>query len=350
MALQPYRPPGGAGLAYYYNQYRRYRDTYNQISPYVNRAVGSFRNSTFYGTRGGPNLRGTMAKYSRKTVGTGNRRGSPWRGSNRVYYRKRKRTGYRRRKLRWGTAVRKNALGLFEGKRKLEVIRTTTLASRSLNRTALLGEFTNPTVGLSSGGSLVSSEFAGRECFIRGFKINFLAINSSTAAETDVRIICGWRKINAQPDQDITSATNSIFHIFRNTTNGNGAVELLETAHGTSAAGVADGAVWMLNNAPIDKKVFHVEKDISFRLGPDTFDGEQVFGGNRKKMSFWWDLKNKRWQNKVANTASATVTEVEQNANWFPCMYFYHTPPTVTTSFNVDFLHSWITYYKDPLG
>jgi len=285
-----------------------------------------------------------------KPSGRGMRRGTPSMGTNRVYYRKRT----RRTRLRRGTRVRKQALGLFEGKRKVEVVRNTALGVVTLNRTQLLGEIVNPLTNVGTGGDSIASNvtMAGRECFMRGIKIQMLAINASTTTPVDVRIICGWRKVNADAALNIVSGVNVPFHIFKNTSNGKGAVQLNETAHGNSSGANGDNARWLLANAPIDSKVFHCEKDMTFRLGPTNVDEEQIYGDNRKRLNIWWDLKNKRWGFKQNMQSTTSVADREQAANWWPCMYFYHVSPLTETqeAATVNYWHSWITYFKDPLG
>jgi len=287
--------------------------------------------------------------------GTGLRRGTPYRGTNRVYYRKRRGSYRRNRRMRPGTRVRKEALGLFEGKRKVEVVRNSAITTAVTPvRTNLVGEIVNPLTNVGTGGDSIATSvtMAGREVFLRGIKIQMLAINDSTTTPVDVRIICGWRKINGDAALNIVGGVNVPFHIFKNTSNGKGAVQLNETAHGNSSGENGDNARWLLANAPLDPKVFHCEKDMTFRLGPANVEEEQIYGDNRKRVSIWWDLKNKRWGFKQQMQSTTTTLEREGAANWWPVMYFYHTVPLSETqpATTVNYWHSWITYFKDPLG
>ena len=283
------------------------------------------------------------------SMGSG-RRGTPFRGTNRVYTRKRRGSYRGGRRMRAGTRVRKHALGLFEGKRKLEVVRTNpAVAARLVTRINLLENFGAGVTVPSGGDNIVESVFAGRECFVRGFKMNWLISNLSATQPVDVRLICGWRNINAYDTLNISSDTSAIF---KNTTNKKAPVKLNETAHGSSVTLNGDNAYWMLGNAPISKKHFHCEKDMTFRLGPTAIEQEQVFGSNVKRISFWWELNNKRFQVKKSLLSTAATADLESNANWWPVVYYYHTTPlaTGTQAATVDYNKSWQCFYKDPLG
>jgi len=291
-------------------------------------------------------------RSSKYVTGMGSgRRGTPFRGTNRVYNRKRSGSGRGRRRLRTGTKVRKHALGLFEGKRKNEIVRSNpAVAARFITRINLLEGFgSGLTVPTGGDNSIVTSIFAGREAFIRGVKMNWLIENLSATQPVDVRIICGWRKINAFATLDISADTSAIF---KNTTSKKAPFKLDDTAHGSSAANFGDNAYWMLGTAPISKKHFHCEKDMTFRLGPTGSDQEQVFGSNVKRLQFWWELNNKRFVVKRQVLSTGTVADQEANANWWPVVYYYHVTPLAAGQAvaTVDYNKSWQVYYKDPLG
>jgi len=281
---------------------------------------------------------------------SGRPRGMPYRGTNRVYSRKRRGSYRRRGRMRYGTKVRKHALGLFEGKRKLEIVRSApAVASRFVTRINLLEGFGAGLTVPTGGDSITEAVFAGRECFIRGFKMSWLIENKSADQPVDVRIICGWRNINAFPTLDVSADSSAIF---KNTTNKKAPLKLLDTAHGSSSTNNGDNAYWMLGNAPISKKHFHCEKDMTFRLGPSASEQEQVFGSNIKRVQFWWELRNKRFQVKRQVLSTGTTVDLEANANWWPVVYYYHVTPLAAGQAvaAVDYYKSWQCYYKDPLG
>jgi len=328
MARTPYPKQGGQPTAYHL---KRFFNATKAIA-YPPKYPMGYRNSKYV-----------------TGMGTG-RRGTPFRGTNRVYTRKRRGSYRRGRRMRAGTKVRKHALGLFEGKRKLEIVRSNpAVAARFITRLNLLENFGAGITVPTGGDSIVSSVFAGRECFIRGFKMNWLISNLSPTQPVDVRIICGWRNINAYDGLNISADVSAIF---KNTTNKKAPVKLDETAHGSSTADNGDNAYWMLGNAPISKKHFHCEKDITFRLGPTAIEQEQLFGSNVKRLSFWWELNNKRFQVKKSLLSTAATADLESNANWWPVVYYYHTTPltTGTGPASVDYNKSWQCFYKDPLG
>mgnify|MGYP000234370716 CR=1 FL=1 len=289
-------------------------------------------------------------RSSKYVTGVRRTRRTPFRGTNRVYSRKRRGSYRRSGRMRTGTKVRKHALGLFEGKRKNEIVRDNLAqVARFVTRINLLGGFGAGLTVPTGGDSIVESVFAGRECFMRGIKMTWLIENKSASQPIDVRIMCGWRNINAYDTLNISSDTSAIF---RNTTNKKAPQKLLETAHGTSATENGDNAFWMLGNAPISKKHFHCEKDMTFRLGPTGTEEEQVFGSNVKRLEFWWELNNKRFQVKKSLLSTASTTDLEANANWWPVCYYYHVTPLAAgqAAATCDYYKSWQVYYKDPLG
>jgi len=278
--------------------------------------------------------------------------GGPSRGVNRVVNRKRYR---RRRKLRYGTKIRKQALGLFEG-RRLVVVQTylnaAPVAARAIGRVPLTVPLTNPTSDISLNASeVVQKTMSGVSCFLRGFKINMLMSNESTTTPVDVRIICGWRKFYSNVDTAPNTNFNR-FHIFKNTITKRAPVQLDDTANGSTGGTSSTQDVYMLGKAPLSSKYFHCEKDFSFRLGPNNTTAEEIFGSNIKRLSFWWDLKNKQYRLKAALAPGATESQAEQAASFFPCVYFYHTTPLQpnAATADVNYYMSHTIYWKDPIG
>jgi len=354
MDLVRYAPRGVIPYAQYannvrnaYGQYRRGRDLYNRAR-YVQGNITQYFNRTRGGTRSTSrsNRRPRGASFPESGMP---RRSMPFRGTNRVWNRKRR---TKRRKLRYGTKVRKQALGLFEGKRKLEVARyNPAVPARALTRINILENF-GAGLTVPTGGSIVQSVFAGKDCFIRGCKMTWFFENLSETQPVDVRIICGWRKTTGLPED--ATITVDVGHIFKNTTNKRQPVGLTETAHGPNSAGFdGDGAVWMLGSAPIAKTHFYCAKDMTFRLGPGgNNDKEQVFGSNIKRMQFWWEMNNKKYTVKSSKLSTVTIADLESNSNWWPVVYYYHTTPLARTEVasTIDVTKSWQVYYKDPLG
>lgn len=282
-----------------------------------------------------------------------NRAAMPRRGSNRLISRKRPGVARNRRRLSYGTSIRKQALGLFEGWKYVEPVRVTTPAGNVVTRTRLIDDLHGSTIA-PAGGTTKRDELSGREMFVRGIKLNFLVTNNSTTAATDVRIILGWRKM-PWTNTDITGTPSTptnplgaIARIFKNTVTGQGNVDLGDCAHGTSDLNDAGLAV----KAPIDKRVFHCEKDFVFRLGPNSDALEQVYGGNQKRFSIWWELNNKRYRLKENTQADVSMDQDarELRAYWYPVMYYYHAQPhqSAATASTIQMSKSWVVYYKDP--
>jgi len=332
-------------------QIQQARDTYDAGRNLAGYTRDLYGNITSYFRRGNNTNSTRRLPTGADNIYAGRPRGMPSRGTNRVYSRKRRGSYRRRRRMRYGTKVRKHALGLFEGRRKLEIVRANpSVAARFVTRINLLENFGAGLTVPTGGDSIVTNVFAGRECFIRGFKMQWLVSNASETQPVDVRIICGWRKIAAFAGTPISSDTSAIF---RNTTNKKAPLKLLETAHGSSTTENGDNAYWMLGTAPISKTHFHCEKDFTFRLGPGgNNDKEQVFGSNIKRFGFWWDLKNKRFTVKKQVLESATTETLEQNANWWPVVYYYHVTPLASGQETalVTYYKTWQCYYKDPIG
>jgi len=354
MDLVRYAPRGVIPYAEYannvrnaYGQYRRGRD-FVRNARYVQGNITQYFNRTRGGTTSNSRTRRkpTGASFPESGMPRG---GMPRRGTNRVWRRK---TTRKRRKLRYGTRVRKQALGLFEGKRKLEVARYNPgVPTNTITRLNCLENF-GAGITVPSGGSVVQSVFAGKDCFIRGVKATWLVENLSETQPIDVRIMCGWRRTRGLAED--APITVDVGHIFKNTTNKRQPVGVRETAHGPNSLGFdGDGCVWQLGTAPIAKQHFHCAKDITFRLGPGgANDKEQVFGSNIKRLQFWWELNNKKYTVKSSLLSTASIADLEANSNWWPVIYYYHTTPLARTEVvaNCDYTKSWTVYYKDPMG
>jgi len=278
--------------------------------------------------------------------------GGPSRGVNRVVNRKRYR---RRRRLRYGTKVRKQALGLFEGRRSVvnqTFLTGASVTARTVGRVSLMEPLTNPTTEIATNSSeTVQRTLSGTGCFLRGFKIQMLFSNESTTTPVDVRIICGWRKFFTNVDTAVDTGS-SRFEIFKNSITQRAPVQLIETANGTGGGVVSTNDVYMLGKAPLSSKYFHCEKDFSFRLGPNNTTSEEVFGSNIKRLQFWWDLHNKQYKFKTAVAPGSSEATVEKAATFWPCVYFYHTTPLQPgeAAAPVNYYMSHVIYWKDPIG
>jgi len=273
-----------------------------------------------------------------------------------VYRRSRKRRG-RRRRLRWGTKVRKQALGLFEGKRYVTPLATQNdVASSEVQRIALLPgllrDFDKDThddvpglVDVSQpqgSATIATSKFKGLQFMIRGCKFNMLVKNESLILPIVVRVICGWRRTYA--DMGGTAMGVNTLHIFRNTDDKTRMVPLNLTA------AAQRGAAWRNINAPIDKTAFHVEKDFSFHLGPKDANEEQVHGSAVKSISFWWEMRNKRMNFISDLLPTDSALDKENKMTWYPVVMFYHQSPESGAAVVADYFYDFCVYYKDPQG
>lgn len=257
-----------------------------------------------------------------------------------------------RRRLPYGTRIRKHALGLFEGKK---YIRASTgevdnVIGNNPIRGRLLDDMKNFQVSADAWpahtgqATIATKERVGRETIIRGIKLDMLVQNKSVSGTVDVRIILGWRKINAEPNLDI-SVANAQFHIFKDTLRDKEPVLINESNH------VIINQPQLGIKAPISKKYFHLERDIVFRLGPTNSAAEAVFGPDVKHISLWWELNNKRNRLKEDTPASSTQNQREAAMEWYPVYYIYHCNPFDSAQTDtVSHTASWVVYYKDPLG
>jgi len=297
------------------------------------------------GTRSRRGHHGSMATY---------RAGA----SNPIHYRRTRKRRGRRRKLRWGTRVRKSALGLFEGKRYVTPVAViNNAAAGDIQRIALFPGLLQNTdkdthddvpgpvdvsqpLGVSS---IATSKVTGLEFMVRGCKFNLMCQNEATGAPAVVRVICGWRRTYA--DMGGTAMGVNTLHIFRNTDNNTRMVPLNLTASAQRNAN------WRNTNAPIDRKAFHVEKDFTFHLGPKGTAEEQVHGNNTKSVSFWWEMRNKRMNFISDLLPGDSALDKENKMTWYPVVMFYHNPPEPTAGGEaVDFTYDFCVYYKDPRG
>jgi len=263
---------------------------------------------------------------------------------NPVHYRRTGRRRRRYRKLRWGTKVRKQALGLFEGKRL--VVNKQTIAAREQNNPWIEYMFKNFVTDSDATEvtEIKSVEFAGRAINLRGIKINLWLFNKTITHPVVVRIICGWQKVYA----DVGSAAQGVNQksIFRNTDTKERARQLNECAPWQR------GVTWRQCTVPIDKQAFHVEKDMTVHLGPSDKDDEQNHGNALKQMAFWWEFNNRKLTARVDIASTDDTNTRLKKLSFNPVMFVYHCNPEVgtdTTSL-VDYKYDYCVYWKDPLG
>jgi len=263
---------------------------------------------------------------------------------NPVHYRRSRRGSYRRRKLRWGTKVRKQALGLFEGKRNV-VANTDVLnrAQNSIHVVSLFSQFVNDQASAEVG-KIKTARFNGRGVHIRGIKFNLWAFNKTITHPVIVRVICGWRQVYA----DVGSAAQGVntLSIFRNTDTKEKARTLAETADWLR------NVTWRTTKAPIDKSAFRVAKDMTFHLGPSDKEDEQNHGNAFKQLSFWWEMNNKILHTRTEIDPLDDVNTQAKKLNFYPVIMIYHCNPEVgnTVTSLVDLKYDYCVYWKDPLG
>jgi len=265
-------------------------------------------------------------------------------GLNRIVSRKRRRTRGRRRKLRFGTKVRKQALGLYEGKRYGLVASDLAVPVNTVKRyRPMLQMVTDsaPTAGAGLGTDTINTKLRqGMKIFVRGIRIKMHIVNKSTDRPVDVRIICGWRKKFTRGSQfDVTE-----FNIFRQRSSTVDGVDLATTTEATNMP-------MSTMDAPLaTSKYFYCAKDMVVRLGYGGGVGSDDNGSHFKLVNIWWELNNKINKLETQDLLPASG-DAEKIMDWFPVVYFYHTDPSSTTpTAAVDYtLHSTV-YWKDPLG
>jgi len=263
---------------------------------------------------------------------------------NPVHYRRVKRRRYRRRKLRWGTKVRKQALGLFEGKRL--VVANQDRDNRDQNvilNIALFNNFISDT-STTDGGTIQTSKFNGRGVHIRGVKFNLWCFNKTITHPTIVRVICGWRRIYA--DVGTTGQGTNALSIFKNTDSKEKARLLTETADWTR------NVTWRTTKAPIDKSAFHVAKDMTFHLGPSDKEDEQNHGNALKQTTFWWEMNNRLLHTRTRIEETDDANTRGKKLSFYPVVMIYHNNPEVGTAVStlIDIKYDFVVYWKDPLG
>jgi len=263
---------------------------------------------------------------------------------NPVHYRRTGRRRRRYRKLRWGTKVRKQALGLFEGKRNVVAKEEKpAFAQNTLWRVEMFEPFVTDVAGTEIG-DIKSNEFSGRVIHIRGIKFNLWMFNKTVTHPVVVRVICGWRKVYA----DIGTAGHAINRnsIFKNTDTGERARNL------TECAAWQRNVTWRQHQIPIDKQAFKVEKDMTIHLGPSDKEDEQNHGNALKQFSFWWEMNNRKLTTRVdIDSADDTETRLKK-LSYNPVVMVYHCNPEVGTDVTslVDYKYDYCVYWKDPLG
>lgn len=284
---------------------------------------------------------GTRSRRQPYMHGASHRAGS----YNPVHYRGRRRGRGRRRKLRWGTKVRKQALGLFEGKRLVKA--NTTVDSQAQNtiwKLAPFVDFVNDDNTATEIGDIKTSRFNGRGVHVRGIKVNLWCFNKTLTHPCIVRVICGWRKIYA--DVGTTGIGINTEAIFLNTDTKEKARLLSETAD------VERGVTWRTTKAPIDKSAFKVEKDMTFQLGPSDKTDEQNHGNALKQVSFWWEMNNRILRARTSIDVTDSSDTRLKKLGFNPVIMVYHCNheigETVTTP--VDYRYDYAIYWKDPLG
>jgi len=280
---------------------------------------------------------------------------------NPIVHRKLGKRRRRRRRLRWGTKVRRSALGLFEGKRYVQplAVQSNVLAN-AVQRIALLpglirnfDKDTQDNVGAPTDVSqpmgsqtIQTAKVTGLQCMIRGCKFNMLVTNEGELNPVVVRMICGWRRTYA--DMGGTAMGVNTLHIFRNTDDKTKMVPLNLTA------AAQRGAVWRNPNAPIDKTAFHVVKDFTFHLGPKgsttTPNEEAIHGNNTKSLSFWWEMHNKRMNFISDLLPGDSALDKENKMTWYPVVIFYHSCPENAIEPFCTYSYDFCVYYKDPRG
>ena len=209
--------------------------------------------------------------------------------SNRVVSRKRVRSGGRRRKLRWGTRVRQQALGLFEGKRFGTTLTNTAILTNIVKRhVPFVGMLTAvaPGVGADLGGAntIAKSDRVGMKIWVRGIATTLHVVNNSTTAACDIRIIAGWRRKVATGQTAADAGAR--LDIFRNRQTAQDCVNITETNEGINLP------VTTISAPLASSKYFYCAKDMVVRLGPSSA-GNTSEGSNFRLIKMWWELNNK---------------------------------------------------------
>ena len=266
---------------------------------------------------------------------------------NRIISRKRGRSRGRRRKLRFGTQVRKQALGLFEGKRYGRVQAFNGVLSNVMSRFEpmdLMTTYETPAADTAQGMLTIPTGLRqGLKIFVRGIRIQLHIRNNQATQPVDVRIICGWRKHSALGKALLDPPAEYYHWIFKNRSTTQEPVALNAT---TEFLNMPCSTVM----APLaSSKHFVCAKDMVIRLGANN-GGDENAGENFHLMKIWWELNNKI--NKLEKDDTDSVPgDAEQLMDWYPVVYVYHTDPSnVTPTSDVTYNFYSKVYWKDPLG
>jgi len=264
--------------------------------------------------------------------------------SNRVVSRKRIRSRGRRRRLRFGTRVRKQALGLFEGKRHGRVSSVTSLTALSVKRmTPMEGMVTAESFPASQGSlTIQQAERHGLKIFVRGIRFNAHFSNKNTTQPVDLRLILGWRK--KPRDGGAVGTAGEEMAIFKNRDTTKEPVLLDATDEALNLKCSA-------GTAPLcASKYFYCAKDMMVRLGPKAADSSE--GSSFRFIKMWWELNNKVNQLEK-DELSAAANNTEKIMDWYPCLYYYGVDPSnsgVSPVVNVTVKIVSTCYWKDPHG
>jgi len=268
---------------------------------------------------------------------------------NRVVSRRRRRTRGRRRKLRWGTKVRRSALGLFEGKRHNEKTTASVTANATLVRHQCMDTFRTrqaPTAGATQGATATSTAtFYGSQFHVRGIKLLLHMRNDQTTAPVDVRIICGWRKKAAQGKELVSGGGGLNWRtMFKDRRDRQEPVNLDQTQEYSFMRSAC------ITTPIASGKYFHTEKDMVVRLGPAATDSSE--GSSFKFIPIWWELRNKMNRFET-DDVDATTGANEYNLDWYPVCIVYNINPSDAGSgatSSVTYTLVSTVYYKDPRG
>lgn len=289
-------------------------------------------------------------KYSRGgRAPTGTSRYAGYRSgrANRVVSRKRRRTRFRRRKLRWGTRVRKQALGLFEGKRHGTTLTNTAVLTNIVKRHGpMTGMITATAPGAASslGGinTISRATRVGMKIHVRGIKTMLHIVNNSTTDPVDIRIIAGWRRNIADGQaRDDEASKNAIF---RNKHTQQSSVLLTNTHEGTSMP------VTTITAPLTSSKYLYCWKDMVVRLGPKA-SGDTSEGSGFKLIKLWWELNNKINTIQKDDTVDA-ANDADLFLDWYPQYWVFGVNPADHNGANANFTLEWhsTVYWKDPIG
>jgi len=264
--------------------------------------------------------------------------------TNRLISRKRGRARRGRRRLRWGTRVRRSALGLFEGKRMGITSSEANVASNTIKRHEPFTTFIQdvaPGVGTTLGGlTIQKGKRVGQKVFVRGIRTQIHIKNNSTNAPADIRIICGWRQ---KSSRDQTPIIGGWADIFKQRLTTQEPIDLAETTEVINMPSLSC-------TAPLcSGRYFKCFKDMVVRLGANVNDTDE--GSSFKVINMWWELRNKINHQEIDDSAAA-AGDAEKLLNWYPMIIVYNTDPSRNAAQvgDVDYTFYSVTYFKDPIG